>query len=462
MHKRKYCIDKDDCCTVKPVTCPQFCRLRSAFGIVITLLCLSPLVYALIKPSTEMWYIDTTFPLVTNRLVLSLLVCEIFFCYALFLLQQYRYLPCAILLIVASPFIISLTVQAISIPQTEYQLSIINIAFGYALFSLFSFVSSSFPRLRELYPKLLYGIAIYYALAILFPGMFTRFYKTGKVYWFHGSPRLSVIFNNPNHLGNLLAFIALYCFAIFLVEKRKQYMIPLWILFSILLYGLILTFSRGAWMAFTVGIMITLLFAYNRVNMPKLGITILLLVITASGIIYVTKTMMLAQIRVSRALPGADNAVNNRLAIWNSALAMVYDHPWLGVGFGRFGEMLDKGYKPAHLSKLSYGSAMNNYLTLIAEAGIPVAISYMLVLLIVCRLCFITVVKKKEHSGEMIGLFSGVISLILFGLTTYTLGHVYANMLLWGSLGYLVSYRPLVEIGVVRNQNDPVKHCCPR
>ena len=120
---------------------------------------------------------------------------------------------------------------------------------------------------------------------------------------------------------------------------------------------------------------------------------------------------------------------------------MIADHPWLGVGIGQFGTVLEsRKYKPAAIAHLYYESAINNYLTLAAEAGIPTLVLYLLAVILVCVEASKHVQRcRGPYAGLYIGMLCGVYSLLMFGMTTYSLGRVYANVLMWSTLGCLVA-----------------------
>src|SRR5690606_10503622 len=65
--------------------------------------------------------------------------------------------------------------------------------------------------------------------------------------------------------------------------------------------------------------------------------------------------------------------VGQRFALWQAAIRAGVEHPLTGVGFGRFGEEIDRqravGDIPASL-EIQYQQAHSEYLTAFAEAGV--------------------------------------------------------------------------------------------
>jgi O-antigen ligase len=72
----------------------------------------------------------------------------------------------------------------------------------------------------------------------------------------------------------------------------------------------------------------------------------------------------------------ANFAVLERMAHWQSALAMWTDHPWLGVGIGNYGVVYTHYALP--LWAFPLGHAHNYYLNIAAEAGVLGLLAYLL------------------------------------------------------------------------------------
>lgn len=156
----------------------------------------------------------------------------------------------------------------------------------------------------------------------------------------------------------------------------------------ILLLGLLVSWSRGAWLGFGVVGMVLLWLAPPRLWQGTL------LLIAASiliGILWFTGRIppQIAQ-RITdfqqdftgfqdvRGVVISDEnyAVVERLAHWQSALDMAKSHPWLGVGFGNY----EIAYPDFALINwpLALGHAHNYYLNLVAETGLIGLAAYLL------------------------------------------------------------------------------------
>jgi O-antigen ligase len=170
------------------------------------------------------------------------------------------------------------------------------------------------------------------------------------------------------------------------VSERRHMFVALavmLILFSAVLVGLAgiaLSFSRGGWVGTIAALAIMIVLLGRRV---LLGSTILAIVfalalsIGASGEILsvieerFTQLVQQAQIGDIRGVPiTSDNfATVERMAHWQTAIAMWDSHPWLGVGVGNFDERFTEYAVHPRFTE-SQGHAHNYYLHLLAETGI--------------------------------------------------------------------------------------------
>lgn len=150
--------------------------------------------------------------------------------------------------------------------------------------------------------------------------------------------------------------------------------------FAALGLGVIISWSRGAWLGFAVA-MIALLAAVPRRWWHSL--VALLVILSVGGLLWFSGRLPTAIVeRVNSAtaelftpteVRGVDitpenYAVVERLAHWQAALSMAQQHPWLGVGMGNY----EVAYPQHRLINWvePLGHAHNYYLNVFAEAGI--------------------------------------------------------------------------------------------
>lgn len=127
-----------------------------------------------------------------------------------------------------------------------------------------------------------------------------------------------------------------------------QYVLLCLVSAAIIGIGLLVSWSRGAWLGFGAALGVMVLFGPKR---RWRGLAIGLL--CAVGLVFAILTDILPEALVARfsdfaqdlsgfqdvrgvAINDANYAVIERLAHWQAALAMAEDYPLLGVGFGAY------------------------------------------------------------------------------------------------------------------------------
>jgi len=421
---------------------------------VIAVCCGGILLYTLLCPGTGIGIIDTNLygildnPNMFSLLVLSLLLLN-------YLLFSHTQQPRCDYANVDSLYFILLMLFSLAIVSQSFRNALVfnyvliaNICTGTTIYLLVFWMS--IRTLSSYYPTILFVVFALYSLNIL-RFIYLPYQHQGKVFYFHGVTRLSLIFDNPNHLGNMLAFGVVYCFGAVVSARTRWSVLALWSILAVLMLGIIQTYSRGAWLSCFVGIIAVVAYLMRRIQRKKLLLSLIILLAIAmlsflaapGGYTYVFH-------RAARALPSVDASVGHRLEVWKCAMKIIHDHWLVGVGIGKFGYVLDKSYKPTVLTKENYASAMNNYITLAAEAGIPTTLLYIFCLVFACVLASQRLPKEGSYlAGGQIGMLCGVYSMLIFACTTYTLGRVYANVLVWSVLGYLAA-SPRMMRGVTR------------
>ena len=218
---------------------------------------------------------------------------------------------------------------------------------------------------------ILFIIALYGFLCILSitsPSIFC-----GYNYYYQGYDRLSIVFDNPNHLGNLLGFGIIYIFS-FICSSNKYHIfnkILLWLVLTIITWGLFSTFSRGAWISCAIGLLVYYLWNIKTKYINTYALIYLLIIIILSF-----NYNMIIYNRVRQTSPSADRSVGHRLEVWKGTFRIIEQHSIRGIGVGNFGKVYNENFKPQYLQNEMYASAMNNYLTVMAELGVPALIVY--------------------------------------------------------------------------------------
>ncbi|MBE7514197.1 MAG: O-antigen ligase family protein [Anaerolineales bacterium] len=144
--------------------------------------------------------------------------------------------------------------------------------------------------------------------------------------------------------------------------------------------GLIVSWSRGAWLGFASAILMLLLCAPRKRWMGVLLLVFVIGGVALSVVSGLAPASLVARITDfaqdltgiedvrGRAINDDNYAVIERLAHWQAALGMANDHPLVGVGFGGY-EAAYPAYALMNWS-MALGHAHNYYLNVLAETGI--------------------------------------------------------------------------------------------
>ena len=321
------------------------------------------------------------------------------------------------------------------------------LAFTFLCFTIF--IMDNYKAYKSLICYILVFIFLLYAVAILLELPL--------------SDRLDILYIHPNHLGNALAFGVLFLSFAVLSFKSNILKAIIYAITFVLILGLTATLSRGAWLGACIGLLfgLVLAFIYSKNKLDILKILLSLALFIGISIIIVNPDKISERFDMS--VSDTEVSTINRVTLWKTSLCIIKDHPLIGIGIGNFEDTLEKNYKPEFLNNERFSSALNNYLTLAAEAGIPLLLFYIFIIIYILFLAIGSIIQSMDKEEKCfksdnkllskiigflcinnylyikIGMLAGVISLLIFGLTTYTLTRVYSNLLIWSSLGYIIA-----------------------
>jgi putative inorganic carbon (hco3(-)) transporter len=188
--------------------------------------------------------------------------------------------------------------------------------------------------------------------------------------------RVAGVVGQPNYLGAFFVYY-MFLYAGHWIENRRRPRAWLLLLpFALCFRGIMVTFSRGAYLAFALGVL-GLAFFKKRI--------LAVVAVAALALVALNPWMLPAGIRYrldmttghrsepldeynSVSVDDLDASSAGRLVIWQGGLEMVKAHPFLGVGFGRFPELITS-YVTVDLKTVR--DAHNTYMITVAELGLP-------------------------------------------------------------------------------------------
>ena len=216
----------------------------------------------------------------------------------------------------------------------------------------------------------------------------------------------------------------------FLLIKHKIVRIVIAVLFCLTAFCLTLTYARGACLSIALVIFVYSILYNRKVLLALIGLAVILLLSDATLVD-----------RMTSIFTKMDTSSEMRLAFWESTIAMILDHPLLGIGWGSYFMVYPNYdyYMQGNFIKIVH--AHNMYLNFMAEIGLFGFASYMG--------CFFGVIYKafKAHVMKLdilvkamfLGIGLGLSALALNGFTDYVMFNTELSMLVWLFSGIVVS-----------------------
>ena len=248
-------------------------------------------------------------------------------------------------------------------------------------------------------------------------------------------PRLQLLFDSPNKLAAFLnlilpLFMISVCYLWARKDKLKK-MLAMMLLLLVLLgeFLLVKTYSRGGYLAFGVGLISLFMFGCRRCAFIFGGMFLLMIASVSKASIRATSFSMIH-----------DLSILNRLVLWKSVCEICVDNPLSGV-WRPVGEIFTAWYQPIERTQV-YLTAVNDYLTIGAQYGLPVLMLWLSTIFFV----IIGLARKAEH-GKMRFPVAVMVSLLSYSVaaifstfyTTLPLFVLFVFLLVAGIINLILS-----------------------
>lgn len=181
---------------------------------------------------------------------------------------------------------------------------------------------------------------------------------------------------HPNLLGGILAVFVLLGVGLALSRQTgRACRIVAITLTAVCFGGMLLTFSRAAWLGAAAGGVVVAVLALRRgfrgqVSWRAAG-ALLAVVVILSALFAATQWRLLRP-RLGLSLEGVEiRSVDERRGLEGSAWTLIREHPWLGVGYGNFSIALWERRPPALETYPIYQPVHRVPLLATAELGLP-------------------------------------------------------------------------------------------
>jgi len=228
--------------------------------------------------------------------------------------------------------------------------------------------------------------------------------------------------------------------------KKRNYVYLL-----IMLVAFLLTFSKGAFLALFVSLLIVIKYInqnqdYKRM-LFKLFLIILFIALVFSGLIsFFLNTSLLSAIgfigdRMYQIINPNDISNLTRLSSYIAAIKMILYFPIFGVGFGNFGFYYFQFSPSLNIPEHFYWPVSNNiYLNVFSELGLIGIILFMLIIIFLLResKSLINLTKNDIYWHTIsIGLFASLIGILIqfFTISSFNYPHV------WFIIASIISIR---------------------
>lgn len=261
--------------------------------------------------------------------------------------------------------------------------------------------------------------------------------------------RVSGTFGHPNNLAGYLVMLVLINLALLWAPISRRVKLLLWPTLLLISATLILTFSRGGWLALGFGGMLTLYLCILRWSRHR---TVSFIVSLALLVIFlITSVGLIGPLR-HRLFREDYGAARSRIPMTQVALNIIYHHPWLGVGLGNYTFAApDYDITREGISYEFPRPVHNEFLLIAAEQGLP-ALALFLVILIYIFVQLFRLSRSRDNlvlPYIAIGLVGTYFAWCVFRLTDY-------NYVLLGDPFWVLAGLSLALVEVSRREAAPL------
>ena len=243
---------------------------------------------------------------------------------------------------------------------------------------------------------------------------------------------------NPNDLAGFLEMLVPLGLA-YTLAGRLNHLLRVFLGYAslVMLTGIGVTLSRGAWAA--TGVALALFFALLiRRREYRIPALIVLAALTAASFYFYSKADRVQKRLHNVVSTTSPDSTQIRLWLWEPTLQMWKDHPWFGVGPAHFDYRFPR-YRPEEVQDRA-GFAHNDYLNTLADWGVVGAVLVAAAFALLYASVFKTwkVVsrdpsafgtKPSNRAAFVLGASIGLLAILIHSFTDFNM-HVPANAIL--------------------------------
>lgn len=187
--------------------------------------------------------------------------------------------------------------------------------------------------------------------------------------------RVFSTFDNPNFYAEFLVLLFAATLALVFVERRFFRYVAAGLL-VVQAMALLLTYTRGSWLALAVGLLVAVLMIDTKLLLPFLAGGAALIPIVPGALARVLSIFSL------------EGTASYRMSLWRVAGAALKDSPLVGYGLGRWYDVFaTTALRHPELGiGVAYYGAHQSYFQLTAEVGVIGGIAFVAMVFLACRM----------------------------------------------------------------------------
>lgn len=215
-------------------------------------------------------------------------------------------------------------------------------------------------------------------------------------------------------MGMVLNLLFPFLLVFSLLQKKKLFYFLLALTFAAGSVSVILSYARGAWIAFLGSIFISV---FLLLDWRKRLISLAAL---AGAIVCVYLSSNFVQARIESIFDMSHRSNSERLSIWKANLLMFQENPWTGVGFNSQGFRVEEYLTKIGTSVEYPGHAHNNFLQFLSSTGF---IGFLLYSIMVFYFMWLSLRSFRRHQDNVylksfaVALFSSQVMFHVGGLS---------------------------------------------
>lgn len=256
------------------------------------------------------------------------------------------------------------------------------------------------------------------------------------------SGRAEGIFSEPNQLGSFSALGALVGLGLALGVRTRRARMLAAVGAAGAIVGMLLSFSRGAWIGFGMGVIVLVVQVPSARRMLAVGSAVLFVFAGTYGALRPQSPEVTVVGQRFKSLTGEKNPYDDRPAVWAEARREIAVDPLTGHGLGNFPLVAQRSTSRSHTSFPPH--AHNLLLNFGAETGVP---GMALILGFGAHLALLTrrAVRRMRAAGRMrdaavlAGLAAAALSVFGQGFVDYVLWSSVVFTAVWVVLGALAA-----------------------